>query len=301
MCPLCEDTGWKTIEVDGVLRVTRCECVLRSAADRRLAAAGIPDKYKKCTFDSFETHYDSLRIAAAKAKRFVDEFPAFPTVRRGLIFLGSFGVGKTHLAVATLKASIVKGATGYFCEVADLLKRVRDTYDSSRENDELDVLRPVLHSDVLLLDDLGEERTSQWVHEALAHVVNVRYSENRATIFTTNLEDSPDSTNPRSFIHKVGGRTRSRLIEMCEWVHMAGIDTREVGPEPTPEKIAEWHHKSPLSPENLRKTRKVADSDGVDRTGKFPERSGGQLKAKPKPRFGESNRELKWPGGKAGS
>jgi DNA replication protein DnaC len=153
------------------------------------------------------------------------------------------------------------------------------------------VLEPVLHGDLLVLDDLGEERTSEWVQETLAHVINVRYSERRATVFTTNLVDSKDSTDPRSFFYKLGGRTRSRLIEMCEWVKMEGGDAREVGPNPTPESIANWQETSPTSSKNLERTRKG-----------LPPRTGGQLKARH--RFGgtgDEGRELKWPGGKAGS
>jgi DNA replication protein DnaC len=121
-CEICDDTTWKTVTVDGISRVTRCDCVREAAARRRFVAAGIPDKYKHCTFESFNTHdYDSLNAAMRKAKRFVEEFPAFPAAKRGLIFQGSFGVGKTHLAVATLKGIIAKGGTGYFAEVAHLL------------------------------------------------------------------------------------------------------------------------------------------------------------------------------------
>lgn len=290
-CAICDDTTWKTVTVDGISRVTRCDCFREAAARRRFVAAGIPDKYKHCTFESFNTHdYQSLNAAMRKAKRFVEEFPAFPAAKRGLIFQGSFGVGKTHLAVATLKGIIDKGGTGYFAEVAHLLKRVRDSFDS-REQDELDVLHPVLHSDVLLLDDLGEEKTSEWVQEALAHVVNVRYSENRATLFTTNLFDPTDSTHPRSLVYKVGGRTRSRLMEMCDWVEMEGSDTRETGPDPSPAAIAKWQEKSPLSPQNVERAKK----------GGLPDRSSGQLRAKRKPHFGEGQGDLKWSGGKAGN
>jgi DNA replication protein DnaC len=190
-----------------------------------------------------------------------------------------------------LKEVIAKGGRGHFYEVPDLLKRLRDTFDPSRGQDELEVLEPVLRADLLVLDDLGEEKTSEWVQEALAHVVNTRYSENRSTIFTTNLVDSPDSTHPKSFAYKVGGRTRSRLIEMCDWVYMDGPDTREVGTDPSPAAIAEWQKKSPLAPGNVEKTRK----------GQFPAHSSGQLKVKPKPKFGEGKGDLNWSGGRAGN
>ena len=291
-CEICDDTGWKPVEIDGTARVVRCDCWRESVVSRQLSTAGIPQKYRRCTFDNFQTHYDSLRAAASRARRFVDEFPVFGTTRNSLIFVGSFGVGKTHLATATLKAVIAKGGRGYFYEVADLLKRVRDSYFGGGDQRESDVLDPVLHSDLLVLDDLGEEKTSEWVQETLAYVVNVRYSENRSTIFTTNLVDSPDSTDPRSLILKVGGRTRSRLMEMCDWVHMDAIDTREVGPEPSPSRIAEWQEKSPLSPGNLARSRKA----------EFPARSAGQLKARMKiSREREGKVDLKWPGGRAGS
>jgi hypothetical protein len=154
----------------------------------------------------------------------------------------------------------------------------------------MDVLAPVLHCDVLVLDDLGEERTSEWVQEALAHVINVRYSENRTTIFTTGLTDSPDSTEPKSFIFKLGGRTRSRLSEMCDWVHMEGTDSREIGPNPTPGQIAEWQEKSPASPKNVERVKRG-----------FPSKASGQLKARLKFGSKDDKVDLKWPGGRAGS
>jgi DNA replication protein DnaC len=287
-CEICGDTSWKTITVDGVSRVTRCDCWKVKLSDTQLAQSRIPHKYRRCTLENFETHYDSHRRAAQKAQRFID---AFPVVDRGLLFRGSFGVGKTHLAVAMLKELIRKGARGYFYEVPELLRMVKDSYDANPEQDERQTLEPVLRADVLVLDDLGEERTSEWVQETLAHIINVRYSENRPTIITTGLTDSPDSSDPKSFVYKVGGRTRSRLIEMCEWVLMEAIDTREVGPDPTPEAISTWQDRSPMSPKNLDRTRK----------GGFPQKSSGQLKAKPRFGSGDDKGDLKWSGGKGGN
>ena len=94
----------------------------------------------------------------------------------------------------------------------------------------MDVLAPVLEADLLVLDDLGAEKTSEWVQETLGLVVNTRYNARRATIFTSNLVDSPDNTDPQGFIFQLGARTRSRLVEMCDWVEIQGADVREVGP-----------------------------------------------------------------------
>jgi DNA replication protein DnaC len=284
-CDVCNDTGWKTMETDGVSRVTRCECWLQQATERALSSARIQKRYAHCELSNFEQHYDSLRDAYRKAVRFVDQFPA---VDKGLLLIGENGVGKTHLAVAVLKAVIRnKRIQGYFYESGDLLKLLKDTYAS--DTNEMDVLRPVLEADLLVLDDLGVEKTSEWVQETLGHVVNIRYSERRPTVFTTNLVDSEDSTHPKSFLYRLGPRTRSRLFEMCDWVYMEAIDSREVGgPDATPEQIQRWEKKSPLSPKNRDRSRSA-----------LPARTGGQARAHFPPRDGKG--ELKWPGGRAGS
>ena len=81
---------------------------------------------------------------------------------------------------------------------------MRDTYNRSVDETEMDVLAPVLQADLLVLDDLGAERTSEWVQETLGLVVNTRYNERRPTIFTSNLVDSPDSTDP-AIVHLPAG------------------------------------------------------------------------------------------------
>ena len=179
------------------------------------------------------------------------------------------------------------GARGYFFETRELLRLVRDTYNRSVEETEMDVLGPVLEADLLVLDDLGAERTSEWVQETLGLVVNTRYNARRATIFTSNLVDLPDNTDPRGFVFQLGARTRSRLKEMCDWVEIQGADVREVGPHASAEDIGRWQKQSPASPENVRK------SQGL------PPKSKGMARA----RLRESGTqyELKWSGGKAGS
>lgn len=287
-CAICDDTGWKTIEIEGVTRVSRCDCWLRQANDRALAAARIQRRYAHCELTNFEQHYDSLRDAFRKAVHFVEKFPI---VDRGLLLIGSHGVGKTHLAVAILKAVIrTKGIQGYFYETGELLKLVRDTYAS--DTNEMDVLRPVLDAPLLILDDLGVDKTTEWVQDILGHVVNVRYSERRPTVFTTNLIETSDPLHPKSFMYRLGPRTRSRLFEMCDWVHMDAIDTREVGgPDATPEDIQRWQRDSPASQGNIERAK-----------GAMPSKSTGQLKAQTRiPRERDGKADLKWPGGRAGS
>lgn len=284
-CEICHGTRWKSVDVDGVERMVRCDCWRSVAVERMMSEARVPSRYARCELSTFEHDMDTQRDAYRRAKKFVD---AFPVVDKGLLFFGAHGVGKTHLAVGILKEVIrTKGARGYFFETRELLRLVRDTYNRSVEETEMDVLNPVLLADLLVLDDLGAERTSEWVQETLGLVVNTRYNARRATIFTSNLKDSPDNTDPLGFIFQLGARTRSRLVEMCDWVEIKGADVREVGAHASAEKIAEWQKNSPASPENVR------------RSSSLPPRTKGMARA----RLKESGTqfELNWSGGKAGN
>ena len=292
-CPICDDTGWKTIELDGVPRVTRCDCWHQRSFESLLKSARIPRRYTHCEFSNFDRHTDSQIEAFRRAVRIVEDFPANA---KGLLLYGDNGVGKTHLAVAILRETIRrKAARGVFYETPELLKLIRNTYNNQVETTELQVLEPVLHADLLVLDDLGRENKSPWVEEMLGLVINTRYNERRLTICTSNLADI-ENTEPTSFAFQLGLRIRSRLKEMCEWVRVDGVDTRDVGPHPTADEITEWERTSPASPKN-RPTRRQQD-EGRPRGG-LPQKTAGQARAQLKARDGKA--DLKWPGGRAGS
>jgi DNA replication protein DnaC len=241
-----------------------------------LKRARIPRGYAHCELSNFEIHTDTQRAAHRKAARLVDQFPVYT------------GVGKTHLAVALMREAILKkSARAIFYETRELLKLVRDTYSGSAELSELDVLRPVLEAELLVLDDLGLEKKSEWVDETLGLVINTRYSERRLTVITTNLRDL-ENTEPGGFAFQLGLRTRSRLKEMCDWVLIDAVDAREVPRYPTAEDIERWEKTSPASPKNRR-------------GGSLPPKAASQAKAQLKRRENDGRADLKWPGGRAGS
>lgn len=284
-CPHCDDTTWKTITIDGVSRVTRCDCWLQRRLDSLLKDARIPRGYAHCEFSNYSARTDSQKDALRKAMRLVERYPE---QQPGLLFYGDTGVGKTHLAIALLKEAIrLKGVQAVFYEVRDLLKLVKDTYNTDVRATEMEVLRPVLEAELLILDDLGAEKKSPWVEETLGLVVNTRYSERRLTVFTTNLVDA-ENDEPNSFAFQLGLRIRSRLFEMCDWVRIDAHDTRETGTDATDEEIKSWHRASPAAPKNRMRT-------------PLPPKSLGQARAQLKPRDRDGKTDLKWSGGKAGN
>jgi DNA replication protein DnaC len=279
-CPLCDDTGWKPIDDHGVRRVVRCDCWRDRIVHNRLGDANIPKRYLHCTFDNFTAYNESLEQAVVKARHVADSFPA----SRGLLFEGQPGVGKTHLAVAVLKQVIeTAGVRGLFYDTRDLLRIIRSTYDPSIRTTELEVLRPVMTADLLVLDDLGAEKTSEWVEETMNLIVNTRYNERRLTVFTSNYQDFPEElAEPNSLIFRIGHRMRSRLHEMCEFLQMDGADYRELPVNGGVDDLM-----------TLWKRRKKSE---------LPNRAGRQARAhlrEPATRDGRT--DLKWPGGRAGS
>lgn len=287
-CPLCDDTGWKpdtstsAESADGIRRVVRCDCWRENVSRLRLANANIPKRYQHCTFDNFKVYNESLERAIARARRLVE---AFPVAEQGLFFEGQPGVGKTHLAVAVLKHIVQgTGALGMFCDIRELLRLIRSTYDPSIRTTELEVLRPVMMADLLVLDDLGAEKTSEWVEETLNLIVNTRYSERRVTLFTSNYEDIPDDTDSTSLVGRIGHRMRSRLHEMCgDFVVLDAADYRERPQNAgVDDLLAMWKLRKKSLPS--------------------PPRGGRQARAQLRePGVRDGRADLKWPGGRAGS
>ena len=191
ICTICEGSGLRiTRRPDGMQFAEDCVCRLERRVTRLLERAQIPRRYEHCTLDSFETKFSgahrSLETARLRARGFVDGFP-LETEGRGLLHHRPHRHRQDphrhrHPAGAGLRAR----RPGLFCDYRDLLKKVQNTYNPQVAATELDILRPVFEAEVLVLDELGAAKPTDWVWDTVAHILNTRYNDRRTTIITTN-------------------------------------------------------------------------------------------------------------------
>jgi DNA replication protein DnaC len=196
--------------------------------DRLMAASRIPSRYEHCALSNFNPDYSGAHPSLAgvhlQCERYVE---AFGRVNHGLIFSGPVGVGKTHLAVAVLRGLVeTHGVHGIFADYRDLLREIQDSYNPVSETSELQVLRPLLAADVLLLDELGARRPTAWVRDTVTHIINDRYNREKITLITTNYGDQANADGI-TLEDRIGRRLRSRLFEMCKLVEVDGQDFRK--------------------------------------------------------------------------
>lgn len=243
VCTICEGLGLRVVEREGGLRVAEpCVCRQAERQTRRLERARIPQRYAHCRLEDYVPNYSgnnaTLNAALVQARNFVKAYP-LETNGNGLLLTGSIGVGKTHLAVGILQELVFeKGVKGLFYDYRDLLKQVQNSYNRSVEATELEVLQPVFDAEVLVLDELGASKPTDWVWDTVAHILNTRYNDRKTTIITTNYPNlapgaAASENGARAAMReetlgdRIGERMRSRLQEMCVVVDMRGEDFRQ--------------------------------------------------------------------------
>lgn len=242
----------RVVERDGQNFAEDCVCRVELRAERELKKARIPRRYQHCTLESYETVHssatESLGRALNTSRKFTQAYP-LETNGKGLLFVGSRGLGKTHLAISILKHLVTeRGATGVFWEHKELLENLRSTYSVNSPGVETAILKTAITCDLLVIDDLGDITPSDWSWDTTSFILSSRYNEDKSTIITSNLPNEPPSVSfsqpidifanearnearkamtKLTLADRIGDRVWSRLQEMCVAVELQGEDFRQ--------------------------------------------------------------------------
>jgi DNA replication protein DnaC len=218
-CPfgICDGGGLVIDEETNTAYDCRCRPQIVAYAKARSLSAVIPRRYRDSSFDRAPvTDIDPAIVSATR--RFANTIDAKLEQGRGLWFMGPVGTGKTTLAMLVSKAALDAGRSVAIYSLPRLLNEIRDTYRQERSHIEL--LDRLIAVDLLHIDDVGAERSNDWVLEELYSIVNGRYEDQRSMVITTNIDDR------EALCEQITARTVSRLTEMCDEMPVDGPDRR---------------------------------------------------------------------------
>lgn len=195
-----------------------CECVVereeakireaqnfakKREIEKLFSISNLGERFSKSTFESFLDRNGS-ETAYKVAVKYVKTFKEWNG--ESLMLWGEPGNGKTHLAAAIVNELSKKGYIVVFQSVPELLQRIRSTFNSENKENETQIMRALLECDLLILDDIGAEKTTEWVEEKLFNIIDARYRKELPTLYTSNLE-------PKELKNQVGKRSYDRMVE----------------------------------------------------------------------------------------
>jgi DNA replication protein DnaC len=218
-CPfgICDGSGFVFEVETNTAFDCRCRPQRVAKAKARSLSAVIPRRYQNVAFDRPPVTDIAPQIVTA-ARRYANTIDAQLDAGRGLWFMGPVGTGKTTLAMLVSKAALSAGRSVAIYSLPRLLNEIRDTHRAERSH--VDLLDRLAAIDLLHVDDVGAERTTDWVLEELYSIVNARYEDQKAMVITTNILDR------EALCEQITARTVSRLTEMCDELPLVGEDHR---------------------------------------------------------------------------
>jgi DNA replication protein DnaC len=226
-CEACMGTRWISYDVyseGGLLYPTAEECP-GEGLKRRLDLfnrALLPGKHHRCGFSNYEDVAPQSFPIRDRLVRWAQGYRPDMPGQRGLLIAGPNGVGKTHLLVAVARfLTINRGIEVLYRDWGSIVSSMRSAISEKRDVEE--VLMPLRRTKVLILDELGRGKATDWQQRALEGVIDSRYkNEMVTTLVATNLDDSDLRQNVQDLI-------MSRLAEVCEQVVLDGDDYRQTG------------------------------------------------------------------------
>lgn len=180
---------------------------------------------KKRRFDGIETLLKRAGVMGRYLKCSLENFVGKQPLSLPAYLFGPVGAGKTHLAVGYLREAILRDGeeVGRFIRAVDLFKEIRDTFSEKSARNERALLEEFGKSvPLLVIDDLGTEKVSEWVEQTLYDLIDRRYGEELDTIITSNLEPAALSAHYTNH----GDRLMSRIFALGPVFRVEGADRR---------------------------------------------------------------------------
>ena len=223
-CKTCEDSGY--------IRNNMCECLKKLLRDESFSSLNNSSPLKLCSFSTFSPGYypnvtdkklnKSIKAWMQDIYQYCKDYAEdFDLSSPNLLLLGNTGLGKTHLSLSIANEVIAKEYGVVYGSVPNLFSVLEKERFSANQYDDTDSLSELLNCDLLILDDLGAEMTTQFTISTLYNIINSRLLTGKVTIINTNL--TIDEIEAR-----YGQRIASRLIGDYEQLLFLGNDIRQI-------------------------------------------------------------------------
>lgn len=227
ICPICHGDEWITELVGGVEMAVPCRCREKNILKRRMGFAEIPAGFRDMRLSTFrvDVYLDSESrkkvLAACKiVKEYLEMFRDAKRNGMGLyIYSGTKGSGKTRMAASIANELMEKHDTAVkFATSTKILAEIRKTYEPGTTITESKLIDALVTTEVLVIDDFGTEKVSDWVKDKFYEIINSRYVEKKVTLFTSN-----ESLGTL----KYDDRIANRIKEMCYQIDFPEESIRE--------------------------------------------------------------------------
>lgn len=179
----------------------------------------MPNRWKVRTFERFDVTAENEK-AFQTARAYADGFTE--TEGNGLLLMGPVGTGKTHLAAAIAIQLLEREYSVVFGTFNSLLSQIRYSYTGEDKDGEQELFRKYTQCDLLVIDDFGKERVSEWVQQMAFEIINTRYENDKALVITTNMTLAQVGEKYR----ENGDALVDRLLEICKGIKLEGESWR---------------------------------------------------------------------------